>query len=166
MKQLLPARARVGWLRAVQLARDVLTAATRPKRPVCREGFHTPPETSEAGEESLLGDQPAVDLPAPPESDEGEDTGDETANTVVFEHLDEQIEVDSDQTILEAGLEADLDLEFSCTMGGCAACALQIVEGEVIYDGPNCLTEKEKDSGMCLACVGRPNGRVVLERRY
>lgn len=69
------------------------------------------------------------------------------------------------QSILDAGREAGLDLDFSCTVGGCAACALQIVEGDVVYDVPTCLTDDELDSGMCLACVGRPDGELVLTAR-
>jgi ferredoxin len=83
--------------------------------------------------------------------------------TVLFLDHDAEIVVGPDQSILQAGLEAGLDLDFSCTVGGCAACALQLVEGEVVYDGPNCLSQAERDSGMCLACVGRPNGKIVVE---
>ena len=69
------------------------------------------------------------------------------------------------QSILDVGLRHGVDLLFSCTLGGCGACMLQIAEGEVEYDDPDaiCLTEDEIADGCCLACVGRPRGRLVLE---
>ena len=70
-----------------------------------------------------------------------------------------------DETILEAGLRNGVDLLYSCTLGGCGACMLQIREGVVTYDDPDaiCLTEEEIEDGCCLACVGKPRGLVVLE---
>ena len=165
MQQLLPTGARIGWLRAKQLARDVATALRSQKRPVCRENPSQSGYAPDAGTDSLLREEPDGP-PAPADNPESGARQVDQGDTVVFQHLDEEIDVEPGETILEAGLEADLDLAFSCTMGGCAACALQIVEGEVVYDGPNCLTEEERDSGMCLACVGRPDGRVVLTSRY
>ncbi len=75
------------------------------------------------------------------------------------------LQLGPDETILEAGLRNGVDLLFSCTLGGCGACMLQIREGEVDYDDPdaNCLTDEEVQEGICLACVGRPRGHVVLE---
>ncbi len=68
-----------------------------------------------------------------------------------------------DQTILEAGLEAGLDMPFSCTMGGCGACKLKLVQGTVDMVEPNCLLESEKADGAVLACVGCTTSDAVVE---
>ncbi|MFO0563459.1 MAG: FAD-binding oxidoreductase [Polyangiales bacterium] len=68
-----------------------------------------------------------------------------------------------DQTILEAGLEAGIDMPFSCTMGGCGACKLKLVSGTVDVVEPNCLLESEKAEGAILACVGCTTSDAVVE---
>ena len=71
-----------------------------------------------------------------------------------------------DETILQAGLRAGLDLEFSCTLGGCGACMLEVIEGEVSYEDRDavCLSDEEIEDGWCLACVGRPASPLKLRR--
>jgi ferredoxin-NADP reductase len=68
-----------------------------------------------------------------------------------------------DQTILEAGLEAGIDMPFSCTMGGCGACKLSLVSGTVDVVEPNCLLESEREAGAILACVGCTTSDAVVE---
>jgi len=69
------------------------------------------------------------------------------------------------QTLLEAGREAGVDLPFSCAMGGCAACKLELLSGEVDSDESSCLTAQERASGYVLTCVSRPLTPVSLELR-
>lgn len=70
---------------------------------------------------------------------------------------------DPEQTLLEAGLAAGIDMPFSCTLGGCAACKCKVVEGEVSSDEPNCLTDEERAEGWVLACVSRATKPTVIE---
>ena len=67
-----------------------------------------------------------------------------------------------DATLLVAGLAAGVDMPFSCTMGGCGACAVELTEGDVDHDEPNCLTPDERARGRVLACVARPNGPCTV----
>jgi ring-1,2-phenylacetyl-CoA epoxidase subunit PaaE len=67
------------------------------------------------------------------------------------------------KTLLEAGLDAELPMPFSCTMGGCAACKVKLVSGEVQMEEPNCLSDRERDEGYVLACVSRPIGPIEVE---
>ncbi len=67
------------------------------------------------------------------------------------------------QTVLEAALASGVSVPFSCSMGGCAACACTLVDGEMALEEPNCLTERERSEGKVLTCVGRPLGPVTLE---
>jgi ring-1,2-phenylacetyl-CoA epoxidase subunit PaaE len=68
-----------------------------------------------------------------------------------------------DQTILEAGLEAGVDMPFSCTMGGCGACKLTLSRGTVDMVEPNCLLEAERAQGAVLACVGCTTSDATVE---
>lgn len=56
------------------------------------------------------------------------------------------------ETILEAGLRHGVKLDYSCTVGGCGACKVQMVSGAVSIDEPNCLTDAEKAGGYTLSC--------------
>lgn len=67
-----------------------------------------------------------------------------------------EVEVAPGQTLLEAALQAGLDLPFSCAMGGCGACRVRRIEGELAMDEPNCLSRAERDQGYVLTCIGRP----------
>ena len=73
------------------------------------------------------------------------------------------VQVPDDQTLLEAGRAAGLPLDSSCTMGGCAACKLTVLEGEVEHEEPNCLKASEAARGACLACVARPRSALVID---
>jgi ferredoxin len=160
LTHLLPSGIRRRLRRLRQDVTDLATALQVARRPVARTGALSNPEIYHVGATSADSNPPQS--PAVESLDTAGSPNDAPA-TVVFADHDAEIAVGPDQTILEAGLEAGLDLDFSCTVGGCAACALQLVEGEVVYDGPTCLSPAERDQGMCLACVGRPNGTIVVE---
>ncbi|MEZ4470696.1 MAG: ferredoxin--NADP reductase [bacterium] len=72
-------------------------------------------------------------------------------------------EIAPGRTVLEAGLAAGVALPYSCAMGGCGACRVRLVAGEVVLDEPNCLTERERADGQILACVARPVGPIQVE---
>lgn len=67
------------------------------------------------------------------------------------------------ETILDAALAAGLPMPFSCTLGGCGACKVEIRTGTVDMEEPNCLTPAERAAGHVLTCVGRPLGPVTIE---
>jgi uncharacterized protein len=69
-------------------------------------------------------------------------------------------------TLLDAGLAAGAPMPFSCSVGGCGACRVRVLEGTIDMEEPNCLSSSEREAGYVLACVGRPaaNGcRVRIE---
>jgi len=68
------------------------------------------------------------------------------------------------QTVLQAGIEAGIDLPFSCTMGGCGACKVLKREGTVVMSEPNCLSEAEREAGYVLACCAYADTHVVIEK--
>ena len=66
------------------------------------------------------------------------------------------------KTLLEAATESGVALPFSCQLGGCGACKVQLSEGDVVMEEPNCLSARERAEGLVLTCVGRPKGPVKL----
>jgi ferredoxin len=73
-----------------------------------------------------------------------------------------EVYVAPDQTILEAGLAAGVPMDYSCAMGGCAACKVRLCDGEVEMEEPNCLSAEERAGGYVLACVGRLKGPATV----
>jgi ferredoxin-NADP reductase len=67
------------------------------------------------------------------------------------------------QTILQAGLEAGVDLPSSCTMGGCGACKVRRTSGEVAMSEPNCLSDREREAGYLLACCSYADTNLTIE---
>ena len=76
--------------------------------------------------------------------------------TIVHEGQEHQITVKPDSTILETGLDAGIDLPYSCQSGLCTACRCSLLSGEIKMDEDEGLTEKEKEDGYVLICVGHP----------
>ena len=77
--------------------------------------------------------------------------------TVVINHegKDYTVEVQDGETILEAGLEAGIDLRHDCKMGVCMMCPAKRVSGEV--EQPNAmLSDDVVDQGFVLLCCSEP----------
>ncbi|EAZ80884.1 ferredoxin--NADP reductase [Algoriphagus machipongonensis] len=87
------------------------------------------------------------------ESHEGALTRDVTILLEGEEHL---VSVAPDTTILEAGLDKNLNMPFSCQSGLCTACRGKLISGEVKMDEDAGLSENEIKEGYVLCCVGRP----------
>ncbi len=104
----------------------------------------------------MLDEAAKVDLP-----EEGAKT--QTVK-VLYEGETHEFVVEPHQTILEAALELDIDLPYSCQAGMCTACLGKCIEGEVKMDEEDGLTEKEIKNGFILTSVTRPaSSGVVIE---
>jgi ring-1,2-phenylacetyl-CoA epoxidase subunit PaaE len=84
------------------------------------------------------------------------------AAEVTFAASGRRVTAKPGQTILQAGLEAGIDLPYSCTMGGCGACRVKKSGGDVVTSEPNCLTDRERDEGYILACCSYADGEVTI----
>jgi ring-1,2-phenylacetyl-CoA epoxidase subunit PaaE len=67
------------------------------------------------------------------------------------------------RTVLEAALDAGVDMPFSCAVGGCGTCLVRLTAGRVAMDEPNCLSDQERAGGYVLACVSRPSSPCSFE---
>ncbi len=84
--------------------------------------------------------------------------------TILYEGSEYKFAVAPHQTILEAALELDIDLPYSCQAGMCTACLGKCTSGKVKLDEEDGLSESELKAGYVLTCVAHPVGRdVVIE---
>lgn len=84
---------------------------------------------------------------------------------LTIEPLGETIEVEEEQTILDAALRAGIWLPHACCHGLCATCKVQVVDGDVEIGeaSPFALMDFERDENKCLACCATLMSDVVIE---
>jgi ring-1,2-phenylacetyl-CoA epoxidase subunit PaaE len=84
--------------------------------------------------------------------------------TIKYEGKDYSLLVKPHETILEAALNQDIDLPYSCQAGMCTACMGKCVAGTVQMDEEDGLTDNEIKQGYVLTCVSHPmSAGVVIE---
>jgi ferredoxin-NADP reductase len=75
------------------------------------------------------------------------------------------VEVSTGKTILDALLEAGIDVPYSCMEGVCASCETRVLEG--IPDHRDLVlsrAERDSNSVMMICCSGSKSRRLVLDR--
>lgn len=84
---------------------------------------------------------------------------------LTIEPLGQTIEVEDDQTILDAALRAGIWLPHACCHGLCATCKVDVLEGEVEHGEASsfALMDFERDEGKTLACCATLVSDVTIE---
>jgi len=68
------------------------------------------------------------------------------------------------QNILDAGMDAGMDLPYSCKAGVCSTCKCKLTKGEVEMDIAHGLEPHEIEAGYVLSCQAHPiTDEVVLD---
>lgn len=84
---------------------------------------------------------------------------------VTIEPIGTTIEVQEDQTILDAALRQGVWLPFACGHGTCGTCKVQVSDG--FYDvgeaSPFALMDIEREENKVLACCCKPESDMVIE---
>jgi ring-1,2-phenylacetyl-CoA epoxidase subunit PaaE len=89
------------------------------------------------------------------------ETGDRRRVTVILGGIKTEVEAHPDDTVIEAGQAAGLDLPFSCKGGVCATCRAKLLDGHVEMDVNYALEQWELDAGFVLTCQSRPTTDAV-----
>jgi ring-1,2-phenylacetyl-CoA epoxidase subunit PaaE len=75
-----------------------------------------------------------------------------------------EVEVSPKSTILEAALNAGIDMPYSCQSGLCTACRGKCTAGQIKMEDCDGLSEKEIQQGYVLTCMSHPmTSGVVVE---
>lgn len=85
---------------------------------------------------------------------------------VVLEGKTHHFDVPAGKTILEAGLDKDLDMPYSCQSGLCTACRGRLVSGKVDMIEDAGLSPSEIAQGYILCCSSKPasdNIKIIIE---
>lgn len=82
--------------------------------------------------------------------------------TLRYEGEEHSLEVAPHQSVLEAALELDIDLPYSCQAGMCTACLGRVLQGQVSLDEYDALTDAEIKEGFILTCVAHPQSADVI----
>ncbi|WP_422360378.1 2Fe-2S iron-sulfur cluster-binding protein [Reichenbachiella sp.] len=81
--------------------------------------------------------------------------------TILLEGEEYTYEVPANKTILEAGLDRNIDMPYSCQSGLCTACRGKCLQGTIKMDEDDGLSDEEKSEGYVLLCVGHPESDDV-----
>lgn len=65
------------------------------------------------------------------------------------------IEIEDDESILDAALRNNIDAPYACMSGTCHSCQASLLEGEVIMEDAEALSEDEIKEGQILTCCSR-----------
>lgn len=82
--------------------------------------------------------------------------------TIRLNGEDHRINVPAGKSVLFAGLEAGLDIPFSCQSGNCVSCAGKCLSGMVDMSTSEGLTQEQLSDGYVLTCVGYPKSEDVI----
>jgi ring-1,2-phenylacetyl-CoA epoxidase subunit PaaE len=84
--------------------------------------------------------------------------------TLFYEGTEYKVPVKPHESVLEAALNMDIDLPYSCQAGMCTACMGRCTSGKVQLDEEDALSEAELKEGFILTCVTHPmSDDVVIE---
>lgn len=75
--------------------------------------------------------------------------------TVVLDGKEHEVAVSPDEHVLDAALNAGLDLPFSCKAGVCSTCRCKVMDGDVTMDKNFTLEADEVAQGFALSCQAR-----------
>jgi ring-1,2-phenylacetyl-CoA epoxidase subunit PaaE len=76
--------------------------------------------------------------------------------TVIYNGVKTEVDAHPDDTVLEAGEFAGLDLPYSCRGGVCSTCRAKVLDGAVEMDHNYALEPWETEAGFVLTCQSHP----------
>ncbi|WP_245797967.1 PDR/VanB family oxidoreductase [Domibacillus mangrovi] len=73
------------------------------------------------------------------------------------------LQVPEGETLLDVLLENGIDAPYSCKVGGCGSCQVDVLDGEVDHRDTFLTDEEKKEANVILTCVSRANGCVAID---
>jgi len=79
------------------------------------------------------------------------------------DNLPHTVEVIKGKSILEAGLDANLEMDYSCQTGNCSVCKGRLIQGEIKTIGVKEISKDLKENEYLLCCSYPVTGDVIVE---
>jgi ring-1,2-phenylacetyl-CoA epoxidase subunit PaaE len=86
----------------------------------------------------------------------------EVALTIVLDGKKHQMQMSSNDKILDVALAAGLDLPYSCKGGVCCTCRAKVMQGSVEMEKNFTLEKWEAEQGFVLSCQAKPTSKEVV----
>ena len=85
--------------------------------------------------------------------------------TVIYDDEEVEFNLNKDgDSILDAAMDNDMDVPFSCKGAVCCTCKAKVTEGKVIMDANYALSDQEVEDGFVLACQSHPaSAKVTID---
>jgi len=71
--------------------------------------------------------------------------------------LEQEVEISTKTSLLEAAEEMGIQLPFECRSGVCGQCKTKLLKGRVVMETEEDITLAEKSKGFVLAKICRPS---------
>lgn len=84
-----------------------------------------------------------------------------TSVTVTLDDEEFQFQMDKKKILLDVVLEEDIDAPYSCQGGVCSTCIARVIEGNVVMEQNQILTDSEIAEGLILTCQSHPTTDVL-----
>lgn len=115
---------------------ETLSEMNIPKDTIQKENFFAPVNSDEESGEAVLDGRKMV--------------------KIMLNGTETEVAVDAKKTILEAALDDEIDMPYSCQSGLCTACRGLCLSGKVTMDSNEALSEAEITEGYILTCQAHP----------
>jgi ring-1,2-phenylacetyl-CoA epoxidase subunit PaaE len=89
-------------------------------------------------------------------------TDGKTKLTVIVDDVEHELIMDQDNVILNAVLDQDIDVPYSCQGGICSSCIAKIKDGKAEMRKNQILTDEEVAQGLILTCQAQPQTPEVV----
>jgi ferredoxin len=90
-------------------------------------------------------------------------TAEATGPLLTFSKNNKSSKIHTGQTVLELSEELGIGIEFSCRVGTCGVCKVQMTSGEVDQEVQDALDADDKTNGIILACQAKPKGEIAVQ---
>ncbi|MBX2903939.1 MAG: ferredoxin--NADP reductase [Chitinophagales bacterium] len=81
---------------------------------------------------------------------------------LIYDGNEVEFEMSEKDTVLNAALDAGFDPPYSCMVAACCTCRAKLLEGNVVMDDRESLTDSEISKGYVLTCQSHPKTNVVV----
>ena len=134
---------------------------TKPIYIYCRSGNRSKKSSEILKESSFNNDQIMFELFYSKTSKDIGVSSNNSLATIIYDEEEITLEVPENKTLLDAALEKNIDVPYSCQGGVCSSCIAKISSGSAKMIQNNILTDSEIEEGLVLTCQAIPLSKEI-----